>query len=69
VQNCPRRIREGTFDLDEARDSYMGSIGRRGQIEWAPEVARFYPEFSELASSGFVEVALALYGPMVEAST
>ena len=59
---------EGTFDLDEARDSYMGSIGRSGQIEWAPEVARFYPEFSELASSGFVEVALALYGPMVEAS-
>ena len=51
---------------DCRREQYEGGYSLTGELEGAPELARYYPDFASLLDAGFTDWAEKLYGPMLQ---
>ena len=56
-----------TGDLAKCREQYEGGYSLTGELEGAPELARYYPDFASLMQAGFADWAQKVYGPLVQA--
>ena len=54
-----------TGDEVKCRDIFEGSYNLTGELQTAPELQRYYPDFASLLQAGFAEWAAKLYGPLV----
>ena len=55
-----------TGDLAKCREQYEGGYSLTGELDGAPELARYYPDFASLLDAGFTDWAEKLYGPMLQ---
>jgi exodeoxyribonuclease V gamma subunit len=53
-------------DLAKCREQFEGGYSLSGELESAPELARYYPDFASLLDAGFTDWAQKLYGPMLQ---
>ncbi|GAB58947.1 exodeoxyribonuclease V subunit gamma [Rheinheimera nanhaiensis] len=53
-------------DLAKCREQYEGGYSLSGELDDAPELARYYPDFASLLDAGFTDWADKLYGPMLQ---
>jgi exodeoxyribonuclease V gamma subunit len=57
-----------TQDEAKCRDVFEGGYQRSGEIEQAPELARYYPDFASLMAAGFPAWAQQVYGPLLQSN-
>ena len=55
-----------TGDEGKCRELYEGGYQHTGELEQAPELKRYYPDFNSLMAAGFADWAQKLYGPMLQ---
>ena len=53
-------------DLAKCREQYEGGYSLTGELDGAPELARYYPDFASLLDAGFTDWAEKLYRPMLQ---
>ena len=54
-----------TGDEGKCRDVFEGSYNLSGEVQSAPELQRYYPDFASLQQAGFADWAEKLYGPLL----
>lgn len=55
-----------TQDEAKCREMFEGGYNISGEVESAPELQRYYPDFASLMQSGFTDWAHKLYGPLLQ---
>jgi len=55
-----------TQDEAKCRELFEGGYNFAGEIETAPELQRYYPDFASLLQAGFADWAQKLYGPLLQ---
>ena len=55
-----------TQDEAKCRELFEGGYNFAGEVESAPELQRYYPDFASLLDAGFTDWAEKLYGPMLQ---
>jgi exodeoxyribonuclease V gamma subunit len=55
-----------TQDEAKCRELFEGGYQFSGELESAPELARYYPDFTSLLQGGFADWAQKLYAPLVQ---
>lgn len=57
-----------TRDEAKCREVFEGGYQNSGELEQAPELARYYPDFASLMAAGFTDWAQQLYGPLLQSN-
>ncbi|SEH56752.1 DNA helicase/exodeoxyribonuclease V, gamma subunit [Rheinheimera pacifica] len=55
-----------TQDEAKCRELFEGGYNFAGEVESAPELQRYYPDFASLLQAGFADWAQKLYGPLLQ---
>ncbi|MGP9802932.1 exodeoxyribonuclease V subunit gamma [Rheinheimera sp. NSM] len=55
-----------TQDEAKCRELFEGGYNFAGEIDTAPELQRYYPDFASLLQAGFADWAQKLYGPLLQ---
>ncbi|HEY0924204.1 exodeoxyribonuclease V subunit gamma [Rheinheimera pacifica] len=55
-----------TRDEAKCRELFEGGYNFAGEIDTAPELQRYYPDFASLLQAGFADWAQKLYGPLLQ---
>ncbi|WP_240222726.1 exodeoxyribonuclease V subunit gamma [Rheinheimera hassiensis] len=55
-----------TQDEAKCRELFEGGYNFNGEVETAPELQRYYPDFASLLQAGFADWAQKLYGPLLQ---
>lgn len=55
-----------TQDEAKCRELFEGGYNFSGELESAPELQRYYPDFASLQRAGFADWAQKLYGPLLQ---
>lgn len=55
-----------TQDEAKCRELFEGGYNFAGEVENAPELQRYYPDFASLLQAGFADWAQKLYGPLLQ---
>lgn len=55
-----------TQDEAKCRELFEGGYNFAGEVETAPELQRYYPDFASLLQAGFADWAQKLYGPLLQ---
>ena len=56
-----------TADENQCRELFEGGYNFSGELQSAPELQRYYPDFASLMQAGFADWAQKIYGPLVQA--
>src|SRR5690606_11367747 len=56
-----------TADENLCRELFEGGYNFSGELQSAPELQRYYPDFASLMQAGFADWAQKIYGPLVQA--
>ena len=56
-----------TGDEAKCRELFEGGYNVSGELQSAPELQRYYPDFASLLQAGFADWAAKIYGPLVQA--